>query len=202
MKHEKESLDPIGELWLTQPDHTQELDMNRIRSSAEELDRIVGKRNRRERLVAWSLVAFFGTMSVLELVAENFVSASGAALVVASMLWIVFVVRRFGSFSKPGDELGLDSRSFLESYRGALVRQRRLLSLAWLWYCLPIFIGLTLVNFGFAAERGTALGDWALSASSVVTATVFMAVVVLNLVAARGLGARLAELGSGGGDGE
>lgn len=201
MKHEAEPLN-LEELWLTQQDPTQELDMDRIRSTAEELEKTVEKRNRRERLVAWTLVAFFGTMSVWTLVAGNFTTASGAALVVASMLWIVFVLRRFGGFSEAGDELALDGRSFLESYRGTLVRQRRLLSLAWLWYCLPVFIGLALVSYGFAAEQGTAPGDWALSASAMVTAALFLIVVVLNLVAARELGEQLAELGTGGGEGE
>jgi len=196
MTSRQELPDPIEQLWLSQPDETMELDMDRIRSSALQLERTVARRNRREVVVAWILFAVFVAMSAAKLSAGQLVAGSGTALVAVSMLWIVFVLRRFGGVPELEVELELrlDGRSFLASYRGALARQRRLLSLAWLWYCLPIFVGLMLASYGSAAAGGEGLRDWALTPSPLVTVTLFVAIAVLNGFAGRRLQARLDEL--------
>lgn len=195
MKHESNHPDAMQQLWKAQPNLPVEVDMNRIQSDAADLEKMLRARDRRERFVAWPLAALFAVMSMWAFVSGNILSSVGASIVAGSMLWILYVLRRFGARSDHEAELGRDGRSFLVEYRGELIRQRRLLSFAWLWYCLPTLVGLALFQFGLAAEQGQALGQWALSVTIVVTVGVFVAVAVLNLVAARGLARRLDELG-------
>jgi len=196
MSHESTHPDPLQELWKAQAQIPLEIDMNQIQADAAALDRVLLARDRRERFVAWPLAAIFTAMATWQLVSGNTLSSVGAFIVVGSMFWILFVLRRFGPRSDESAALGLDGQAFLQDYRSELIRQRRLLSLAWLWYCLPILVGIALFNYGIAVAKGQDLGQWALSVPTLITLGVFLAVAALNLVAARGMAQRLVELGA------
>lgn len=201
MKHESDPLETMQALWKAQPDLPLEVDMDRIQSDAAALERTLKARNRRERFVAWPLAVFFAVRSLAAFASGNTLSGVGALIVAGSALWILYVLRHSEMNAESESELAQDGRSFLTRYRGELIRQRRLLQFAWLWYCLPVFVGLVLMYFGRAAEKGQTLNDWALATPLVVTTLVFLAVAVLNLVAARSFSTRLDELGSvGSGD--
>jgi len=185
---------PLQELWSSQATDPIEADVPRLRTEAERLDAGVRARNRRETLVAVALTGFFLLIAVVEAVAGNAVSAGGALLVSASMLWVRFAIRRWGCSGLAPEDLVRDGQSFLTLYRHELARQRRLVLHAWLWYVLPIFAGLSLLSLGRALHRGIPLETWLGSFLFLATAAVALAVVVLNLAAARELKRRIVEL--------
>jgi len=141
-------------------------------------------------------VGFFLLMAAVEAVAGDAVSAGGALLVSASMLWVRFAIRRWGRSGLAPEDLRRDGRSFLTLYRRELVCQRRLLLHAWLWYVLPIFAGLLLVSLGRALHRGVPVETWLGSIMFLATAAVALVVILLNLAAARDLTRRIVELRS------
>lgn len=195
MNYEAHESDPIQRLWQSQSVQAKEYDMTRIRSAAAAFDSTIRSRNRRECFVAWPLAGIFAAMSIASLVSGNVVSALGTLVVAAACLWIVFVLRRFGVRSAADAELALDGRAFLASYRGELSRQRRLLSTAWLWYAMPLSVGLLALELGRVLQRGEGLAEWSRSGSVIITAVVFLAVGAVNGFAARALGRQLARLG-------
>lgn len=196
MTEAHERFDPLQEIWRSQETTPLEVDLPRLRTEAERLDAGVRARNRRETRVAIALTGFFLLIAFAEAVATNAVSATGALLVAASMLWVRFAIRRWGPSELSPEDLSRDARSFLTRYRRELARQRQLVLYAWLWYVLPILAGLLLLGLGRALDRGVPIETWLGSVLVLVTAAVTLGVVLLNLAAARDLTRRIVELRS------
>jgi hypothetical protein len=191
-----EGFGPLGELWCSQETAPVQADVSRIRTDAERLDARIQRRNRHENLAVVAVTGFFLVVAAVEAVGGNAVSAGGAVLVCASGLWVRFALRRWGRWELTPGDLERDGQSFLALYRRELVRQRRLVLHAWLWYVLPIMTGLLLVDWGRALDRGVPVETWLGSIMFLVLAAVAFVVVLLNLVAARDLTRRIVELRS------
>ncbi|MFT5052600.1 MAG: hypothetical protein ACI8QZ_004036 [Chlamydiales bacterium] len=194
MNESNEQLDPLQELWGSQQTAPVEADIATLRTQAEDHNTAIRKRNQRETLVALALAGIFLLMAIAKAISENLVSAGGALLVSASMLWVRYAIRRWGHSEITPEDLWRDGRSFLALYRRELVLQRRLLQHAWLWYVLPIFGGIVLGSWGGALQRHEPVESWLGSISLLATLAVALGIVVLNLVAARGLGQQLAGI--------
>ena len=186
----------LQELWRSQETASIEADVSRLRTEAERLDASLRSRNRRETLLAASLTGFFLLVAAAEAFTENAVSAGGALLVSVSMLWVRFAILRWGSSGLTPEDLRRDGRSFLTLYRSELVRQRRLVLHAWLWYVLPIGAGLLLLSLGGALHRRVPVETWLGSIMFLATTALAIVVVLLNLAAARILTRRIVELRS------
>jgi len=194
MNEPNEQFDPLQELWGSQETAPVEADIAGLRKQAEDHNTVIRKRNQRETLVALPLAGIFLMMAIAKAINENLVSAGGALLVSASMLWVRYAIRRWGHSAMTPEDLWRDSRSFLALYRRELALQRRLLQHAWLWYVLPIFGGIVLGSWGGALQRHEPVEVWLGSVSLLATLALALGIVILNLVAAWGLGRQLAGI--------
>ena len=197
MSEEAGTVNPLRAIWQAQAAGPIDVDLDGIRKESERLDVSIRARNRRESLVAWPLAALFLLIAVVELVSGNGLSAAGALLVSASMPWIAFALRRWGAFRIEPADLASDGQTFLALFRDELSRQRTLLALAWLWYVLPVFAGLSLLDLRNALVRGQPIESWLTSVQFIFTGAIAAGVTLLNLVAARDLGRRLKSLSPG-----
>ncbi len=196
MNESDEQFGPLQELWHSQKTAPIETDLSRLRTEAESLDTSVRKRNRRETLIAVLLAGYFLLVAGAEAVAENTVSAGGALLVSVSMLWVRYAIQRWGRSGLAPEDLRMDGQSFLTVYLRELVRQRRLVLHAWLWYVLPIGAGLLILSLGGALHRRVPVETWLGSIMFLGTTALAIVVVLLNLAAARILTRRIVELRS------
>ena len=157
-----------------------------IRGLAEELERNVSGRNRREYIAAAFVVVWF---SVWAWFAESAVVALGGWLVALAALWVVFHLHRRGTARRPAGEQ--DFMSGLEFTRSELVRQRDLLRSVWWWYLLPFVPGMLLITVGYwfeGPERGFLL------ALVIFNAVGFVGIGLLNQRVARKLQRRIDDL--------
>lgn len=189
-----EQYGPLQELWCSQETSPVEADPSGLRLEAEQLGATLSRRNRRETVIAAPLAIIFVLIAIAEAVNGSPVSAGGALVVSASMLWVRYALRRWGRSGMTPEDLERDGRSFLALYRDELVRQRRLVLHAWLWYVLPIFGGLLLCSLGTALQRREPVETWLGSFSFIVMVAIALTTVLLNLMAARGLNQRIAAL--------
>jgi Flp pilus assembly protein TadB len=141
-------------------------------------------RNAREYVAAFVVVAF----TALELWrGPDPLTATGFALIIAGVLYLVWQLHRHGSARTPPADLGLTSG--VEFFRRELERQRDLVKRVWRWYLGPVAPGLIVVMAGAARAIGR------LEAVPVLFATfVFVFIWRLNERAARKLQRQIDEL--------
>lgn len=103
----------------------------------------VHRRNIRETLAAFVVIAIFGfdlAYSIYRQREDNFAIAGGTAIVFALLLDITVI---WWKLYIPKSELStFPPTQFPDKWKQHLTRQARMLKLVWLWYLLPLFLGL------------------------------------------------------------
>jgi hypothetical protein len=147
----------LEQLWRSQPvsPALKGEDMRKIvLQKMEKFDRKVHTRNRSEVIVAGLTAMAF---SYFVWAQQNSLARLGAAIVVASLIWIVFYILRRGT--GPVDP---NPDQSLAGYRSALVSkidyQIRLLRSVKYWYLLPMYVGLLTLSAGWLQDRAAVGG--------------------------------------------
>lgn len=113
----------------------------------------IQRRNRRETLVACILIAIFALDFSYSIYRqrEDILSIIGGALIIFALLLNLTVI--WWKLSIPKSELSaFPPAQFPERWRYHLTRQARMLKFAWLWYLLPLFLGLSVYLLGVYRE--------------------------------------------------
>jgi hypothetical protein len=164
-----------------------------IRQRAVKFEKKIYWRNAREYLAAFVLVVFFA----FELWrGPDPLTATGFALIIAGVLYLVWQLHRRGSARTPPANLGLTSG--VEFFRRELERQRDLVKSVWRWYLGPVAPGLIVVMVGAARVNPghSRHFGWVAAASDLFVAFVFVFIWRLNERAARKLQRQIDELGA------
>ncbi len=133
----------------------------------------IRRRNIRETVVALFLVAFVGYPKLrrphFDLEMAGYLILVAASLFIVLIIWLVLHI-------PSADLRAFPPARFPDKWRAHLTRQARMLRLAWLWYALPIFIGLSVVAWGGEGRRWLEIA---------IFAVVFGGIAALNFFAAR-----------------
>ena len=175
----------VQRLWRDQPSEEVQMSAQEVRGLAEQFERTISRRNRREYAASAFVVVWF---SVWAWFAESAVVALGGWLVVLAALFVVSHLHRHGAARRPAGEQ--EVMSGLEFHRSELVRQRDLLRSVWWWYLLPFVPGMLLILVGYSLERPE---RWLL-ALGIVVAVTFVGIGLLNQRVARKLQRRIDDL--------
>jgi len=151
--------DELDRLWASQTagPQTKGEDMLEIAiREANRFDRVVTRRNWRESIAAVVVAAIFAFQAFR---APNGLLLAGDAVIVASALWVIFYLVRYGR-----EELDPAPDQTVAGFQHALLRkyehQIHLLKSVKYWYLLPPYVGLLLLSAGriFEHRRVAALG--------------------------------------------
>jgi hypothetical protein len=172
----------LSSLWQSQPVEALRLSPAELRTKAQRLQRLIGRRNLGEYLAALFVVVVFGFHAWN---AENLASRVGALLVIGAAVFIVQRLHSRGSARPvPPEELAASCLAF---HRRELQRQHALLRSVWKWYLAPFAPGLALL-LGEAASRARTPGRLlAIVGFGVGFALMAAAVAKVNQLAARQL---------------
>lgn len=103
----------------------------------------IRRRNIRETTVAGALIAVFGfdlAYSIYRQREDNFAIAGGTVIIFALLLHMIVI---WWKLYIPKSELStFPPTQFPNKWKQRLTRQARMLKLVWLWYLLPLFLGL------------------------------------------------------------
>ena len=152
--------------------------IDEIRNCALRFERSIRRRNLQEYAACALVIAMF---SVYFWAADGPWTRTGALLVVASSLYVVYQMRRRGSLvPAPADA------PFVDTYCADLERQRDALQSVWRWYLLPPVPGL--VVFAVGLEVDYPPGNWIfLTIYLLAGAALFFAILALNRYASHQL---------------
>lgn len=193
--------DELQRLWQSAPPDKGKIDMEALKKRGSKLRRTVRARNALETAAAAVVVYLFGARAYAALAAGDHLTAAGAALTVAGVLWVIGVLWKRGS-NVPPPGLDAPTSEQIAFHRRALVRQRDLLRAVPRWYLAPLVPGLVVVLVAQALRSPLAEGAAypALARAALIAgelalvALVFGAVAWLNARAARKLDAEIAAL--------
>lgn len=141
--------------------------------------RTIRRRNIRESAVAAVLIVLLGA----DLWRQGGTSTSmvGRVVLILGLLGILAVL--WGVLHIPSQELtAFPPEQHPERWRRHMTVQARLLRLAWLWYVLPLMLGMVLSVYG-AEPRANGLSLWPAVAAAMVGAGIAW----LNVAAARSI---------------
>jgi len=161
---------------------------------AERFQSRIRSRNLIEYVAAAFVIGVFGWMTVI--VPEPSVQA-GAVLIILGALYVCWQLHKLGRAASRS-EMNAAASSWADFHRNELTRQRDALRSVWRWYLAPFLPGV-LVFLGavaFTTATHTPLPErLGLFFGGVgLTAVLFVAIALLNAVAARRLDAELAAL--------
>ncbi|HZR24657.1 MAG TPA: hypothetical protein VFA59_13770 [Vicinamibacterales bacterium] len=135
------------------------MSIEEIRTRASRLEHIVSRRNLREYIAgAIGIVGFLRLMWI----GPTTTIRVGAALTIAGGVFVLYLLRKWGSANPLPEDLGLTSA--VDFHRAQLERQRDLLRNVWSWYLMPFVPGLAVTQVGIAmahperTQRLVALG--------------------------------------------
>lgn len=137
------SSDELCGLWQSQRSEFIPMPVEELRQASGKLASQVYWRNLREYSAAIFVVAGFGYY-LWEF--HTVLLRLGSGLTIAGVLYMAVQLHRKGSAAGMAEEM--ESKTCLEFYRSALVRQRDLLSSVWKWYLLPFAPGMILFLLG------------------------------------------------------
>ncbi len=179
----------LKQLWQQQATPTVAFTQEAIRRQALAFQRRIAWRNRTEYAAGVLVMAVFA-FYIWEF--PFWLMRLGSALIIAGSLVLMWQLhRRASSQSTPADGAGMSCLAF---HRAALVRQRDALRSVWLWYIGPLVPGLVVFRWGVeTALDATApfAQGWV---ANLVIALVLLAVIGVNLLAARKLQRKIEAL--------
>ncbi|HLV87373.1 MAG TPA: hypothetical protein VKV39_10380 [Candidatus Sulfotelmatobacter sp.] len=140
-----EHLNPVQELWQSQPLEGVKMPLEEIRRRANKFEHRIRGRNRRETvgciIVSLLFVYFlFDTQSILFRISYG--------LFIAAMIWVAVQLQRKGSIKSLPDSLGASSS--LHFFRAELERQRDAIRNVWPWYLAPLVPGYLMLTIAYA----------------------------------------------------
>jgi RsiW-degrading membrane proteinase PrsW (M82 family) len=139
----------------------------------------VHRRNRREIMAACAVIAVFALDIAYEIYRQNedTLSIVGSGVIIFVLLLNIIIIWR--KLHIPKSELSaFPPTQFPEKWKYYLTRQARMLRLSWLWYLLPLFLGLC-INLLSDASSGLVI------VPLLIIAAVYTGVWWLNLKAAK-----------------
>jgi hypothetical protein len=139
------------------------------------------RRNIRETLVAGAVIAVFALDIADEIYRQNkgTLSIVGSGVIISTLLLDITIIWR--NLHIPKSELSaFPPTQFPEKWKYYLTHQARMLRISWLWYLLPLFLGLC-INLLSDASSGFVI------VPLLIIAAVYTGVWRLNLKAAKQL---------------
>ncbi|MDM4767107.1 hypothetical protein [Pelomonas sp. SE-A7] len=181
--------DELHKLWKSQPaEPMQARPTEELARQAAAFNQRIAKRNRSERLSAVIVIPVF---LLYAWIYPTWPTKLGALLIVAGVLVVLWQLKRRAEAGDLSVALGQDLLAF---HRGELLRQRDALRSVWLWYIGPLVPGLALFIWGRQQELATpAAAAWHPWIHAVIV-VLMLAIVLLNLWAARKLQRQIDEL--------
>jgi len=181
----------LQNLWQRQPSEGIRMSADQIRRRAAKFERRISRRNMREYIAAFTVVAFFAFQfwrQTAVLARISFV------LLIAGTLYVVWQLYKRGTPRTPPAELGLTSG--VEFFRRELERQRDLLKSVWRWYLGPWVPGLivSMVATEWGNPEHVPHFVWTAATANLVVALFFVFVWRLNESGARRLQRQIDEL--------
>jgi hypothetical protein len=164
----------LRQLWQRQERQEVPLSLEDVRGRAHRMTRKVRLRNLRE-YVAGIVALGFIVVGLVTYPHSNAIVRSGAVLLGAGILYVLYHLHAWGSARALPADLGL--KDALDFQCSEMVRQRDLLQGVWRWYMLPFFPGMALILIGRAIESP----DRRLLAAIVAAAAVLMAAYLARL---------------------
>jgi hypothetical protein len=139
--------DDMRTLWQAQRGAGPDLSLDEVRQKAQRLETTVAKRNRREYVATVVTVLALGIW-IWSVPARGETAIEGAfrvglGLIGVGLLYSMYQVHRRGSARAISMDMALAPS--VESYRGALVRQRDLYNSVWSWGLWPLFPGMAVI---------------------------------------------------------
>lgn len=152
--------DDLREIWHSQPAlpaRTGEDIMTMVQERTRRFDRTIWMRNLIECIAGGVVCVLFLWVAVRN---PDTITKTGALIVAASAVWIIFYLVRYGKSATR-----VDPAQNLTSYTHALIerydRQIRLLRSAKYWYLLPMYVGLLTISVGILSQHTKAGGmNW------------------------------------------
>lgn len=150
--------------------------MKSIEERVTEFVKRVRRRNLRETAIAFALIAVFAFDIAygISQPREDNLSLVGSAIIILALLVNITVIR--WKLRIPKSELSAFSPTrFPDKWQHHLANQARMLRLAWLWYLLPLFVGIFIYLLSvydrssisfiilFSFEIAVFLGAWRLN---------------------------------------
>jgi len=149
--------DNLESLWRTQPVDTnmkgEEMRQVIIQKTAR-FDRTIRRRNMRE--VIGALVGAVG-FSYMAWAQTSWISRWGAALVLATFIWIIYYFLRHGAGPEDPDP-DQSAAAYQRALIGKIDHQIRLVRSAKYWFLLPMYVGLLLLTAGDVMTRSGGSG--------------------------------------------
>ncbi len=139
--------DGLQSLWQGGSAILEPLPLTEIKSRAVLLDRMIGKRNRREYVAALFVTLIFGLYA---LILPEMLLKIGSLLVIAGSAVMAWQLSRRTSRPDPAAETD-DVRGY---YRARLVIEERMLASVGRWYIGPLIPGLAVFMAGLAIAGG------------------------------------------------
>ncbi len=119
--------------------------MESITMQSAHFNRQIKRRDLRETIVSLLLVVFFGVAFILT---PYPVGKIGAAIIMLSSLWIIYKLHSTGKAA--GDEGAEESlHEQMKRQLKKVKAQISLLNRVWLWYLLPLSVGVLMFYFSF-----------------------------------------------------
>jgi hypothetical protein len=174
-------------LWQSQSRDANAISLDQIRQKSRRLERNVSRRNLVEYIAAVFVLVSFSWIMWVE---SSGTVRTGAGLVIAAVVFVVYQLHTRGTATSFPSDLGL--RSALEFHRVQITRQVDLLRSIWWWYLLPMVPGFIVLNIGMALEHPER--RLRIAATGVLGVLLALGIYELNRRAAAGLQRRLDRL--------
>ena len=175
----------LKQLWRDQPVADTLVSLERVKSDARRLNRVIAIRNALEYLAAAVVFAGFA-FSMYRLPYP--VMRTGSLLIIVGTAFVVLQLSRRASSQRLPS--GLAGESWVVLRRVQLTRQRDALRSAWLWYLAPFVPGIVVFRWGVETELPDGPFAHGLFANAVV-ALIFVGIAVVNRISARKLQRRI-----------
>jgi len=178
----------LKQLWRDQPVADTLVSLERVKSDARRLNRVIAIRNALEYLAA---AVVFASFAFCMYRLPYPVMRTGSLLIIAATVFVVLQLNRRAS----GQRLpsGLAGESWVVFRRVQLTRQRDALRSVWLWYLAPFVPGIVVFRWGVETELPDGPSAHGLFPNAVV-ALIFVGIAVMNRISARKLQRRIDEL--------
>jgi hypothetical protein len=181
----------MKELWQSQQTEGFRMSIEKIRASSRKFQRKIQWRNGGEYAAALVVIVLFGFQFAHT---GDILARTGFAVIVASMIYVVWNLHSRGSAKAFPNDAGI--ASCLEFQRRELERQRDLVSSVWRWYLGPMIPGLAIliVAFGRANPQHLKYPGVLVAIYAAVIGIVFWGIGKLNSAAAERLQKQIDEL--------
>ncbi|EGF91867.1 hypothetical protein ABI_02990 [Asticcacaulis biprosthecium C19] len=166
-------------LWQSQPKEMTVMSLDQVHTRARAFKSQIQWRNRLEHAASALVVVVFSGYAIF---LDPPLMRLGSILIVAATLLVSLILVVRGRAAPVSD----GAEDCLDFHRRALIRQRNLLSSAWLWYVMPFVPGFVLFMIpaiqNSAGDKGVTV--WIYLGIALVF---FGGVIAVNLLGARGL---------------